>query len=91
MMTDGSDREASLEHRAAYLLNMTMVALLPLGGIAFGMWAFITSLPTIKDILDGLSTTQRDALLFAASGPIIALSCLSHLVTMVRRAFKREG
>ena len=90
MMTDGSNRETSLEHRAARWLNITMVGLLALAGTALGLWIFLSDLPTISGIFDALPGGQQQTLSRAGFGLFIAVTGLSYLLPIVGKALKRR-
>jgi len=89
-MTDGSDRDASLEHRAARWLNLTMVGLLALAGTVLGLWVFLSDLPTIRGIFEALPAGQQETLFRAGFGLLISMAGLSHLLPIVGKAFNRR-
>jgi hypothetical protein len=90
-MTDGSDREASLEHRAARWLNTAMIGLLALAATVIGLWVFLSDLPTIRGIFDALPAGRQETVFRAGFGLLIAMSGLTHLLPIVGKAFNRGG
>ncbi|HRD29044.1 MAG TPA: hypothetical protein PLO65_12155, partial [Caulobacter sp.] len=88
-MTDGSDQETSLEHRAARRLNVTMVALLALAGTVIGLWVFLSELPAIRGIFDALPARQQETLFRAGFGLLITMAGLTHLLPIVGKVFNR--
>ncbi|MFA7263639.1 MAG: hypothetical protein WC068_11520 [Caulobacter sp.] len=90
MMTDGLDREASLEHRAARWLNTTMVSLLHLAGAGLGLWLFFSSLPALNAILGSLSPAQQETLSRTGGGLMLTLVCLVRFLPSIRREPKRK-